>query len=74
MVDARRKEASDQAWASAILEGFNPTQEQIELRDKLVNEEISGDEYLRIVVERARELEKKNLSKREESSRRQRVA
>jgi hypothetical protein len=74
MVDARRIEAAKQAWASSIIEGFDPTQEDVDLWNKFVNEEISGDEYLRIVVKQARALERKNLGERDESNRRQRVA
>jgi len=74
MVDARKKHAADQAWASCILEGFNPTQEEIDLRDRLVNEEISSEEYLRIVVERAREYEKAIIKEREKSTECKRVA
>jgi hypothetical protein len=66
MVSESRRKAADHAWASSMLEGFNPTPEQTELWEKFVNEEISGDEYRRIVVERARarEHEKRMTSKR----------
>ncbi|MDR0233405.1 MAG: hypothetical protein LBI31_01120 [Zoogloeaceae bacterium] len=62
MVTESEKFAAKLAWANAKLEGFEPTQEQTELMERFVNEEISGDEYLRIVVERARETERKNLA------------
>jgi len=62
MVDARRKEAADQAWASCILEGFDPTPEQQALWDSYVNGEISGDEYSQIALSRARENEKNKMA------------
>jgi hypothetical protein len=65
MTNESRKLAAKQALASAMLEGFKPTPEDLELWEKFVNEEISGDEYRRIVLERARETERKNLAAKE---------
>jgi hypothetical protein len=46
------KEAARQSLASARLEGFEPTEEEMKLWEAYADEQISGDEYCRITLER----------------------
>jgi hypothetical protein len=52
------REAARQALASAQLEGFEPTEEEMQLWEDYADEKISGEEYRRISIERAQEYDK----------------
>ncbi|MDR3298803.1 MAG: hypothetical protein LBU43_02070 [Candidatus Accumulibacter sp.] len=52
------REAARQALADARLEGFEPTEEEMQLWEDYADEKISGEEYRRISIERAREYDK----------------
>jgi len=61
---AMRKFYSQQALANVMIEGFEPTEEDWALIQRYENAEISGEEMLRIVVEREKKAgEKEHLPK-----------
>jgi hypothetical protein len=50
--------AANNALASSILEGYEPTEADLDLWDRYVRGEVSGEEYMRIVIAEAKEEER----------------
>jgi hypothetical protein len=67
-VSEERQRSANNALADAILEGYEPDEADLDLWDRYVRGEVSGEEYMRIVIAEAKEEERKLLSDKKASS------
>jgi len=63
MKQLTEQEAADQALANVMLEGFVPDTEFMEVWNKHIRGEISEEEYLAIMLERALEKDGQELTR-----------